>query len=118
MHYHHLHTNLARQRGKASSYSCACGAPATQWAYDHSDPDEITDERGRVYSTDVSRYVPLCIPCHRKLDARPTCPAGHFMSGPNLYIDPRGARQCRRCRADKVAAIKRRKRGELAGARS
>jgi hypothetical protein len=26
------------------------------------------------------------------------CPKGHPYSGPNLYVDPRGHRQCRECR--------------------
>lgn len=27
------------------------------------------------------------------------CDAGHPLSGPNLYVDPKGRRQCRACRA-------------------
>jgi len=29
---------------------------------------------------------------------KPTCPQGHQYSGENLYVDPRGNRQCRLCR--------------------
>jgi hypothetical protein len=30
--------------------------------------------------------------------ARTHCPQGHPYAGPNLYVDPRGNRQCRTCR--------------------
>jgi hypothetical protein len=48
-----------------------CGRPASDWAYDHSDPDElVTTVRGALcrYSLDSDKYLPLCRPCHRRFD--------------------------------------------------
>ena len=42
---------------------------AAQWAYDGTDPDELT-EKGLAYSLDVMRYVPMCVPCHTAFDGR------------------------------------------------
>jgi hypothetical protein len=41
---------------------CAvCGEPATHRGYDGLDPNEQRDPHtGRVYSTDMARYQPLC----------------------------------------------------------
>ena len=65
-----VHRRLVVGRGPASEHLCRCGAPASEWAYDHGDPDERVDPRiGRPYSTDPDRYEPLCLPCHRTLDA-------------------------------------------------
>jgi len=51
--------------------SCAsCGAAADHWAYDHTDPNERRDDRGRPYSTDLDRYRPLCKTCHRRFDVQ------------------------------------------------
>lgn len=36
--------------------------------------------------------------------AKTHCPQGHPYSGDNLYVDPQGKRQCRRCRADRQRA--------------
>lgn len=69
--YRALHTRIATERGKASNYACAdCGEPAHEWAYDHSDPDEVTtDGRHQPYSYDINHYQPRCKPCHRRQDA-------------------------------------------------
>lgn len=68
--YRAAHARTRRARGSASAQSCrGCAAPAEDWAYDHADPNQLTDERGRPYSADPARYVPMCRPCHRKLDA-------------------------------------------------
>ncbi len=37
-----------------------------------------------------------------------TCPKGHPYSGPNLYVDPRGHRQCKACRRVQFQAWKER----------
>lgn len=37
--------------------------------------------------------------------AKTTCPKGHPYAGSNLYINPRGHRECRACRAARVAAF-------------
>lgn len=75
--YLSVHKRLARRRGPAKSYPCAagCGSQAKQWAYDHTDPNpQVGPMRIRdkvfmlTYSLDFSRYMPLCVPCHAKLD--------------------------------------------------
>ncbi len=70
--YTAVHDRLKRSRGKASEHSCACGARATEWAYDHADPAEIVGRSGvgtsAAYSTDLAHYVPMCKPCHGRLD--------------------------------------------------
>ena len=64
-----VHTRLHRQ---CRLTACAiCGAEATEWAYDHTDPNELHgDNHGHpaVYSTDLSRYFPACRPCHSRFD--------------------------------------------------
>jgi len=71
--YRALHQRLDSKRGKASSFACVdCGERAEQWSYDHSDPDEVTGLNGHdscIYSTDLTRYQPRCIPCHVAFDA-------------------------------------------------
>jgi hypothetical protein len=68
--YHGVHDRLRAQRGAASDHSCAhCDNQAAEWAYSHSDPDERIDARiRRPYSLDLSHYIPLCVPCHRRFD--------------------------------------------------
>jgi hypothetical protein len=39
------------------------------------------------------------------------CPQGHSLSGPNLYVCPRGKRQCRSCRRSQLRAFRARGRG-------
>ena len=66
-------TRLRRWRGKASTFTCPCGAPAAEWAYDHADPDELIGEKnGRPvpYSLYLDHYRPLCQSCHKRLDQR------------------------------------------------
>ena len=70
--YGGVHQRLRMQRGSASSHGCdRCDAPARQWAYDHTDPDERITEDGMPYSIDVQHYIPLCIACHREFDDAP-----------------------------------------------
>jgi hypothetical protein len=45
-----------------------CDDHAEEWAYDHGDPEELTDEAGRPYSLDQGHYMPLCRKCHRRYD--------------------------------------------------
>lgn len=69
--YHTMHKRVTAERGRAKEFRCGCGAPASDWAYDHTDPAELTDlVNGYVlpYSTDVARYKPMCRSCHRALD--------------------------------------------------
>jgi hypothetical protein len=71
--YTGTHARVRSQRGPASAHLCAeCGAPARQWSYDHTDPNERTAPQG-PYSTDPARYRPLCVPCHTRFDrSRPS----------------------------------------------
>ena len=67
--YMTVHQRLRRERGAASDYPCShCDAPALDWAYDHTDPNERPSESG-PFSVDPERYKPLCRSCHQKLDA-------------------------------------------------
>ena len=66
--YKGVHIRLSKMRGKASQHRCACGAPAPDWASDHSDPNERRSGDGLTYSVDLNRYVALCRSCHRSLD--------------------------------------------------
>jgi hypothetical protein len=71
--YEAVHARLERLHGKASQHVCPCGKFATDWAYLHSDPDEITDSSGRVYSLDLDAYLALCRSCHTRLDRGQFC---------------------------------------------
>jgi hypothetical protein len=76
--YDGVHHRLRANRGNADTHTCEfCGFPAVDWAYDHDDPEELTDERGRVFSRDPEHYMPLCRICHRTFDARHAKRAGH-----------------------------------------
>lgn len=66
--YFAIHQRLRKTRGPARAHVCAfCGMPARQWAYDHTDPNERTSDVG-PYSTDLERYQPACVPCHKASD--------------------------------------------------
>jgi len=65
--YSAVHARLRRTFGPAATQLCDCGAPAEQWAYDHSDPAEQEAPEG-PYSTDLARYRPMCVPCHKRAD--------------------------------------------------
>jgi hypothetical protein len=119
--YGAIHQRLWRKRGKAAEHPCAtCGKPATQWAYDHSDPNEVMgpEWHGLVvaYSLDLDRYRPLCRSCHAKEDetysARTHCPKNHEYTVENTYITTKGKRVCRTCNNAGARAYRRRKREE------
>lgn len=75
--YRTAHIRVVAERGKAREWTCArCSYPAVHWAYDHTDPAPIVDRLGRVYSSDPSRYVALCVPCHGKFDAENAAATG------------------------------------------
>lgn len=71
--YQALHDRLRRYRGRASEHRCVeCGGQAQDWAYDHSDPEAVVTKVGKkriAYSTDLSRYQPMCRRCHIQFDA-------------------------------------------------
>lgn len=63
------HVRVRKQRGSASTYACRhCTKQATQWAYDHTDPNELVDDRGCAYSANPGCYMPLCGSCHKLFD--------------------------------------------------
>lgn len=68
--YSSVHNRLNKRRGRAGLYRCqdGCGRMATQWSYDHQDPDELLNERGWPYSMNLERYQPRCKSCHSLLD--------------------------------------------------
>lgn len=67
--YYPAHRRVDRQRGRARNHDCAdCGAPAAEWSYDRTDPDELVSPRGLTYSVKPEHYSPRCITCHRIFD--------------------------------------------------
>lgn len=75
--YKHAHQRVGRDRGKASAQSCVnCGEQAAEWAYMHTDPDELTAEwpdwsgnlRTVTYSVNPEHYAPMCHSCHLSYD--------------------------------------------------
>lgn len=63
--YNAVHIRLRRQRGPAKAHACVdCGRTAAHWSYDLSDPNEKRSTEGH-YSTELSRYVPRCVSCHK-----------------------------------------------------
>lgn len=69
--YGGAHRRVYRERGRATDQICPCGSKAAHWAYDHADPDELTELTPggiRYYSPDPTHYVAMCVPCHKKSD--------------------------------------------------
>lgn len=117
--YRTAHTRVVRLRGLASQHDCVvCGARASEWSYDHTDPAEkqetIQGWRGIEwtvsYSADVERYEPLCRLCHIRRDRkggwprRTHCVNGHRFDAVNTYVRPGGERNCRTCQRERMAA--------------
>lgn len=67
-----IHKRLARERGKATDYSCVdCHGPAREWSYDGRDANELVGEANGfmlAYSLELAHYEPRCSSCHRKYD--------------------------------------------------
>lgn len=64
-----VHRWVSADRGRARGHACVeCGGRADTWSYDHKDPDERRDDRGRPFSLDVQHYDPRCYSCHAKFD--------------------------------------------------
>lgn len=121
--YRSAHTRLARLRGLARDFDCACGSIAAQWSYDGSDPYEkhelVTNNWGtRIvsFSCDPNCYQPLCLSCHVARDhgadilARTHCRQGHEMTKENTYTRPSrpNTRECRTCKHDEYVRRRRR----------
>ena len=64
------HRRVRAVKGGATKRKCErCSAPATAWAYNHADPEELLcPETGSPYSADPAYYVALCRSCHVKDD--------------------------------------------------
>lgn len=68
--YGTAHYRVRRAKGVASSHTCLdCDDSATQWSYDHADPDEMMTPGGTPYSTKSQHYHARCTPCHGRFDA-------------------------------------------------
>jgi hypothetical protein len=102
--YPAVHQRMRRVRGSASEHACVeCGATAAAWAYDKSDPHELTavvQGRRVTYSADIGRYEPMCTACHKLRDqpSKTHCKNGHELTPENTYIRKSGGRLCRLCR--------------------
>lgn len=69
--YQAVHWRLRQDPVPISSRPCAhCGAASREWAYDHDDPEELSDERYGAYSLDPAHYLPMCHSCHKRFDAK------------------------------------------------
>ncbi len=74
--YEVAHVRMRKLHGQARERVCPCGKQAEQWAYAHTDPDELTGSYVRpsgkvgtmVYSLDPAHYVAMCDACHRHYD--------------------------------------------------
>ena len=75
--YAAVHGRLRAVRGPASAHKCtSCERMAHHWAYDGSEIAPKTGPRGQPYTTDLSKYVPMCGSCHRIMDAPRTKASG------------------------------------------
>lgn len=62
--YRVVYRRIRAARGPADEHPCwSCGAPATVWSYDVTDPSELRAKR--PYSADPARYRAACRTCHR-----------------------------------------------------
>jgi len=87
------HMWIYKQFGKAnhcSNPNCDKKSNKYEWA-------NISGE----YKREIFDYKQLCVICHRKMDLRKEfCKSGHALNGDNLYINPRGHRECKQCRKE------------------
>jgi hypothetical protein len=68
--YNGAHKRVRRLRGEPAGHDCVdCSKPAAEWSYARTDPRQLVDAKGRLFSLDPDHYVPRCIPCHRRHDA-------------------------------------------------
>jgi hypothetical protein len=67
--YEAMHQRVKKMRGVPSKHQCVdCGKQARHWSYDHTDPDQKVQVGKGPYSTDMDRYHPRCVRCHKKFD--------------------------------------------------
>lgn len=95
---------------KAISDRCEnCGAQPVQAALRpkaHVEHLRIDPATGCRYSLRVDDYLPLCVPCHRRIDIvepRLKCANGHEYT-PESTRMKQGARVCRTCHREREAA--------------
>lgn len=70
--YVSAHFRVRRTKGPASGYTCVqCGGKASEWAYDHQDPNEQIEKGKGPYSTKIDHYRPMCGRCHTRMDCDP-----------------------------------------------
>jgi hypothetical protein len=69
--YYWAHRRLLLSLGPARDRVCRCGAPAQEWAYQHTGGDAELIQHGRAYSPNSCDYAPMCLSCHRTLDRTP-----------------------------------------------
>lgn len=104
---------------------CQCGRSANEWAYDGTDPSELSGSVNGYpvrYSVWPEFYMPMCFACHRARDARVRFEArtefgcGHPRSAGNTYLRP-GKREasCKTCRKANSAARYLAKKGPACG---
>lgn len=62
------HKKVARERGRADTFTCRCGQRAHDWAYQGGASVEYEVNGAKVFSMDVSTYEPMCRSCHFKMD--------------------------------------------------
>ena len=110
--YYAAHTRVKKAKGLASQHDCvACGKSASEWAYDHNDPNE--NHWGTVaFSANPDHYQPMCKGCHVKLDRgehgngwqrKTHCANGHPYDDTNTYLTRRGHQSCRQCAKERAA---------------
>ena len=65
-----IHKRLVRERGSASDYTCSCGKPALDWAYQYTAGDQELRGEDNLgpYSLNPGDYLPMCRACHRRFD--------------------------------------------------
>ena len=110
--YFGAHGRVKAAFGSASKCACIeCGRRAEEWAYDGTDPTELSGVVGDgfpvTYSVWPEFYMPLCKGCHRLRDRsawssrRTHCGKGHELTPENTYTIPSrpGTRECRTCKA-------------------
>lgn len=69
--YRAAHRRISVAKGRADALTCVdCSGKASDWSYDHSDPEEKCSENGLRYSPNPDYYVARCRPCHKKFDKR------------------------------------------------
>lgn len=69
--YTALHERVRRARGPARDHSCIdCHQPASEWSYDHLDPNGQVSAEGFPFSVKIEHYEPRCSSCHYRFDGR------------------------------------------------